>query len=122
MSLVDALTGGVVFGLVSTASLQLYSTSLQFTQGHDLRYQRAEQLELALAEGYQRMERLTPGQSCTAAALELAALLKLSSHEGMTADTLLEGDVVRLLVRAPGLPERSRWYVPAAHGVCAVQP
>ena len=120
MSLVDALMGGVVFGLASTASLQLYGSSLQFAQGGEERQQREAQVELVLAEGYQRMAELTPGQSCTAAAKELAALLDLASYQGLTVDTLVESDMVRMAVRAPGLPERSRWYAPAAFGVCEV--
>ena len=120
MSLVDALMGGVVFGLASTASLQLYGSSLQFAQGGEERQQREAQVELVLAEGYQRMAELTPGQSGTAAAKELAALLDLASYQGLTVDTLVESDMVRMAVRAPGLPERNRWYAPAAFGVCEV--
>jgi len=120
MSLVDALMGGVVFGLASTASLQLYGGSLQFAQGREERQQREAQRELALAEGYQHMADLTPDQPCSAAAKELAGLLDLSSHQGLTAQALVEGEAVRLVVRAPGLPERSRWYAPAAFGVCEV--
>ncbi len=120
MSLLDVVMGGVVFGLASTASLQLYGNSLQFMQGHDVRHERAEQVELALAEAYQTMANLTPGQPCLAAAEELAGLLQLPSREGISVDR--QGDAVRLVVQEPGLPERSRWYVPAAHGVCVVQP
>jgi hypothetical protein len=120
MSLVDALMGGVVFGLASTASLQLYGSSLQFAQGGEERQQREAQMELALAEGYQRMAELTPDQPCTAAAKQLTDLLDLSSHQGLTSHSLVEGEVVRLVVRTPGLPERSRWYAPAAFGVCEV--
>lgn len=126
MSLVDVLMGGVVFGLASTASLQIYGSSLNAAQGGETRQQRMVEMDLALAEGYQLVVELTPRpSSCAAAAAALGKELKKSlaaSAAGISSDTLVNGEAVRLVVREPGMPERSRWYVPAAYGVCVAQP
>ena len=126
MSLVDALMGGVVFGLASTASLQIYGSSLNAAQGGETRQQRMGEMDLALAEGHQVVAGLADrSSSCAAAAVALGKELKMTlsaSAAGIRSETKVEGDAVRLTVQAKGLPERSRWYVPAAHGVCVVQP
>lgn len=123
MSLVDVLMGGVVFGLASTASLQLYGSSLQFAQGREQRQDHAQQLELALAEGHRRLAELEPQADCTA----VAAGFERALNPSLVAPPLSqevsrnkEHNAVRLVIRAPGLPERSRWYVPAAYGLCEV--
>jgi hypothetical protein len=122
MSLVDALMGGVVFAMASTASLQLYGSSLQVTKGRELRQQRAEQMEVALAEGYRRMAELSPNSDCLAVATALATLLQPPTADGLNRTVLVQGDAVRLAITASGLPERSRWYAPAAYGLCEVAP
>lgn len=126
MSLVDALMGGVVFGLASTASLQIYGSSLNPAQGGETRQQRMAEMDLALAEGHQLLVELTDRwSSCADAAAALAKKLEASlaaSAGGITPKAQPEGDAVRLTLQLNGLPERSRWYVPAAHGLCGVKP
>lgn len=126
MNLVDALMGGVVFGLASTASLQIYGSSLSAAQGGETRQQRMAEMDLVLAEGHQLVAGLTPRpSSCAAAAAALAEKLEASpaaSAARIRPETELKGDAVRLKVQVNGLPERSRWYVPAAYGQCGVKP
>ena len=121
MSLVDVLMGGVVFGLASTASLQLYGSSLQFAQGREQRQVHAQALELALAEGQRRLVELEPQADCAAVAAALEQALKPSLVASPLSQEVRrdnQHNAVRLVIGAPGLLERSRWYVPAAYGLC----
>lgn len=129
MNLVETLMGGVIFGLASMGSLQIYGSCLQATHGHDQRQQRDAAMDLILAAAHQSLTQqskgLSPGiaddsSSCVATVMEslveaLAAqarpvdvLVELSQHDGL----------LRLMVQGPDQPARQRWFSPAAYGLC----
>lgn len=127
MNLGDVITGGLVFSLASASSLQLYATSLAWVGGHRGRQQQAVASELALVQVAQQFRQriagggLSHGDCGQVAADLVAALEALPLAEGLQRTVRQEQELVRLTLQAPGLPQRQRWFSPAAYGLCGSQ-
>ncbi|MFM7548287.1 MAG: hypothetical protein ACKO8I_05325 [Cyanobacteriota bacterium] len=133
MNLTDTMIGGVVFALASTSSLQIHRSSLEASAGQELRRDRdaaSDRLLVALQRELQRQGALLPpdyplppcsdGVTALSQQLptQLGAALAAAQQAGVTLDLSASGELLSATVRAPQLPERRRWYSPAAHGLC----
>ncbi|MFQ6537788.1 MULTISPECIES: hypothetical protein [Aphanothece] len=112
MSLAEVLVSAVVFTGSATCSLQLWSTSTQWTQRAQQQREQLIELDGRLLAVQAELEQLA-GQpvaaDCGAAASWLAAHLS---------DLEPRGEGVLLRVEGQSGLERERWLDPAAYGLC----
>ena len=130
MNLVDVMVGGLVFSLASVSSLHIYGSSLRWAQGHEHREQVAADLEIALTEASRQLWQQVASASeesrtgnCSTAAEELESALKATpGTSGISREVVQQGELVSVTVKADGLPQRRRWFAPAAYGLCGELP
>jgi|GEM_PF-1811044 hypothetical protein len=134
MSVIEALIAGVIFGSAGAGALHMQARSLEVLAGEEQRLR----VEAAGERGLQRLQRALEaraGQSAPAAAgeasdcggvaaalaqeLAASALLDGQAGAGAQLELAAEGELLRAKLRLPDLPERQRWYSPAAYGLCA---
>lgn len=134
MTVIEALIAGVIFASAGAGALQMQVRSLELLAGED----RRQRMEAAGERGLQRLRRALEvraaesapdaageasdcGGVAAALARDLAASALLDGQAGAGAQLELaaEGELVRVRLRLPELPERQRWYSPAAYGLCA---
>jgi hypothetical protein len=132
MNLVDTVTGGVIFGLASMASLQIHGSSLRASGGLEERRAQDAGMDLLLAQVQRQLEQqareallaaaVPADQRCEERATVLqesiAASLPATGSGGATVLLSAEGALLKAMVQAPDLPLRRRWFSPAAYGLC----
>jgi len=131
MNLVDTLTGGVIFALVSMASLQIHGSSLRATGGLEQLRERDAAMDLLLAQVQRELERRAQELStdagpeptaCEGSAAQLldaiVAALPSSTPAGASVQLEVEESLLKATAQAPELPLRRRWFNPAAYGLC----
>lgn len=132
MNLVETLMGGVIFGLASMGSLQIYGSSLRATHGHDGRQQQANVIDLVLAGAHQELTRQSTelaaagrpgagacGDRSVAIAAEVRALIPASAQaSGVQVAVDVDEELILITAQAEGQPVRRRWFSAAAYGLC----
>lgn len=129
MNLVETLMGGVIFGLASMGSLQIYGSSLQATYGNDQRQDHDAAMDLILATVHQSLSSQAAGPSsgdagdspaCAATVMKMLgdALVNHASSADVTFELSQHDGLLRLMVLGVDQPPRQRWFSPAAYGLC----
>jgi hypothetical protein len=123
MSLLEVVTGMVLFVMAAGSSLQLWALASAAAQEQDRRQQRLEQLEAAVLRAERSPSSLAPSHGdCAAAAQRLMNTLAAQPLAAGLERRLARspaGDGVVLSLTAAGDPEpRQRLYMPAALGLC----
>lgn len=128
MTMIDALMGSLLFVMASLATAELHANSLRWLQNQTSLQEREAAIERALAGGNQELRSraqasaATPTPmlpSCPQHALELVPVLEARALAlGLKPRVESRGGQLLMVLEAPGLPARQRWYVPAAYGLC----
>ncbi len=127
MSLIELLTGSVLFTAAAGSSLQLWALAGAAAVAEQRQQERLEQTEAALSRAETSLRGLAPsGGDCTAAAAQLLqALAAQPLAPGLVRQLEVsasgDGVVLRLAVAGEAEP-RQRLYVPAAFGRCGPAP
>ncbi len=123
MSLIELLTGSVVFTAAAGSSLQLWALAGAAVVAEQRQLERLEQAEAALSRAETSLRDLAPssGDCTTAAAQLLHALAAQPLAPGLVRQLEVsasgDGVVLRLAVAGESEP-RQRLYAPAALGRC----
>lgn len=123
MSLIELLTGSVVFTAAAGSSLQLWALAGAAAVAEQRQLERLEQAEAALSRAETSLRGLAPSAGdCTAAASQLLqALAAQPLAPGLVRQLEVsasgDGVVLRLAVAGEAEP-RQRLYAPAAFGRC----
>ena len=132
MNLVETLMGGVIFGLASMGSLQIYGSSLQATHGYAERQQQANGIDLLMDAAHQELANqsvqmaLVTGMdegSCAERIRLIAGQLSAvitgpSQVAGVVAQVTPHNELMLITAQAMGQTERRRWFSAAAYGLC----
>jgi type II secretory pathway pseudopilin PulG len=127
MTLLELLTGTVIFVVAAGSSLQLWARAGAAAMEQERQRQRMEQVEAVVLRAETALRSLAPSSGdCAAAAERLLQTLAaeppvpgLERHLQRTAG----GDGVLLSLTVAGEPApRQRLYVPAALGLCGAAP
>ncbi|MCP9935008.1 hypothetical protein KBZ08_13925 [Cyanobium sp. Candia 9D4] len=127
MSLIELVTGSVVFLSAAGSSLQLWALAGAASMADQRQQERLEQAEVALARAEATLRGLAPsaGDCTTATAQLLQALAAQPLPPGLARQLEVsasgDGVVLRLAVAGEAEP-RQRLYVPAAFGRCGPAP
>lgn len=127
MSLLELLTGSVVFAMAAGSSLQLWALAAAATQAQERQQQGMDAADASLLRAEAALRRLAPSAGdCTAAADRLMGELSatpVASGLARHLERSVGGDGVVLRLAVEGVAEpRQRLYVPAALGLCGASP
>jgi len=125
MSLIELLTGSVVFVSAAGSSLQLWALAGAAAVAEQRQHQRQEQAEVTLARAEATLRALAPaaGDCTTATAQLLQALAAQPLAPGLARQLEVSagGEAVLLRLAVAGEAEpRQRLYAPAAFGRCGI--
>ena len=127
MSLLELLTGTLIFVMAAGSSLQLWALAGSAVQSQERRQQRMDQAEASLARAETALRGLAPsGGDCASAAdrlMNALAAQPLAAGLERRLEQSAGGDGVVLSLTPEGeAGPRQRLYLPAALGLCGTPP